>query len=195
MTQISYKLDEIPERVYMEIDTILSKGYGDGCVEYHTLDKDGYGVFNYLQKDKRKWFKMHRVAYAVTNREELTSEDLIMHTCDNRRCCNPKHLKKGTPKDNSQDMAQKGRSLAGERNPKYKHGNRSFKVVMEIQAKNRIKKLTEPFSRSKFNLEELRDIRTKLKEGVSVVEIAAKHNCVIGTIYSIRNNKTYKHLT
>lgn len=195
MTQISYKLDEIPERVYREIDNVLSKGYSDECVEYHTLDKDGYGVFNCLQKDIRKWFKMHRVAYIFTNGEEITSEDLIMHTCDNRRCCNPNHLKKGTPKDNSQDMAHKGRSLAGERNPKYKHGNRSFKVVMEIQAKNKIKKLTEPFHKAKFNLEELRDIRTKLKEGVSVLDIATQHKCVIGTIYSIRNNKTYKHLT
>lgn len=34
---------------------------------------------------------------------------VAMHTCDNPRCCNPKHLRVGTQKENAKDMADKGR--------------------------------------------------------------------------------------
>ncbi len=33
-----------------------------------------------------------------------------MHTCDNRRCINPKHLVGGTRDENNKDRARKGRS-------------------------------------------------------------------------------------
>ncbi len=34
---------------------------------------------------------------------------VVMHTCDNRKCINPKHLKGGTQQENIQDMHSKGR--------------------------------------------------------------------------------------
>jgi hypothetical protein len=34
---------------------------------------------------------------------------VVMHTCDNRICCNPHHLKLGTQQDNLKDMNVKQR--------------------------------------------------------------------------------------
>jgi hypothetical protein len=44
---------------------------------------------------------VHRFVYAVWNDTPLKSSDVIMHTCHNRICINPRHLKLGTHKENN----------------------------------------------------------------------------------------------
>jgi len=53
-----------------------------------------------------------------------------MHTCDvryrvgdttNRRCCNPAHLKLGTPSQNTLDRHAKGRTARGDRHGWHLH--------------------------------------------------------------------------
>ena len=51
---------------------------------------------------------VHRIAYEVTT-GEIPAGLFVLHTCDNRKCCNPSHLWLGTNKDNQQDCVQKGR--------------------------------------------------------------------------------------
>jgi hypothetical protein len=59
----------------------------------------------------------HRLAYLL--HYKLSESDLegacILHSCDNPPCCNPNHLKKGTNKENSEDMKSRRRHTYGER--------------------------------------------------------------------------------
>ena len=75
----------------------------------------GYGVL--IIAGKR--YAAHRLSYALFHRQ-WPGRLYVCHSCDNVSCVNPEHLFLGTQKDNLQDMAAKGRSTRGERNPQAK---------------------------------------------------------------------------
>lgn len=64
----------------------------------------GYGQF----KVGKTMERAHRVAWELENGPIPDGID-VLHTCDNRKCCNPKHLFLGTDLDNMRDMINKGR--------------------------------------------------------------------------------------
>ena len=71
-----------------------------------------------------------------------------MHTCDNKLCVNPNHLRLGTIADNNQDMTNKRRHAFGRKN-----GRSKIKLddVLEINSlyktgKYTQKQLTKMFS-------------------------------------------------
>lgn len=75
--------------------------------------KFGHGTFTV----NFKTYKAHRIVYVLSNPGKATmsltsfNKDslIVMHSCDNPWCCNPKHLKLGTPMENMKDMRSKGR--------------------------------------------------------------------------------------
>jgi len=79
-----------------------------GC----TKDRDGYGLY---QENKRR-FRANRVAFALHHVRNIASSEIVRHTCDNAKCCNPDHLEIGTQIDNINDRVSRGRSAMGERN-------------------------------------------------------------------------------
>lgn len=80
-----------------------------GCWEwYGPFDKDGYGKI----KRHGKTLRAHRVSYEIAN-GPIPDGLLLMHSCDNPKCVNPKHLTPGTVAANNQDMTRKGRNAQG----------------------------------------------------------------------------------
>lgn len=71
---------------------------------------DGYGSF----KAQGKTLGSHRVAYELL-RGAIPAGLGVLHSCDNRACCNPFHLFLGTALDNNADRDRKGRQARGER--------------------------------------------------------------------------------
>jgi len=55
------------------------------------------------------WWRAHRLVYHCYIDDVLPYE-LILHTCDNRKCLNPKHLYKGTAGQNTRDMMRRKRN-------------------------------------------------------------------------------------
>lgn len=77
-----------------------------GCWEYQGfIGAGGYGQINWRG---RNW-AAHRLAFRLWKGEIPDGAD-ILHSCDNRRCCNPDHLNPGTNHENVIDCAQKGRN-------------------------------------------------------------------------------------
>lgn len=89
------------------------------CIEHNQRgNKGGYGTGKVAGKTEY----LHRMAYCVAVGAPLESirGQVVMHTCDNPRCVNPKHLRLGTHQDNTDDMINKGRQryLSGEDAPR-----------------------------------------------------------------------------
>lgn len=145
-----------------------------GCWEWTgSLQKSGlrkqlaYGIFH--PGSDYKQMNAHRASWLIHN-GAIPGKLCVLHTCDNPRCCNPKHLFLGTRAENMRDMCQKGR-----------HHNGAG------QKRNTI-------LRGEADL-----IRVLLDFGTSIKTVSDFMNISIGTIDSVRSNKTHikirPHLT
>ena len=75
------------------------------CWEWQASKFDnGYGCFFYKGKNVRS----HRMAWMLVNRREVEHGKVVMHSCNNKACCNPEHLEVGTPEKNTRDAHRDG---------------------------------------------------------------------------------------
>ena len=111
----SHVCDLLPSRISTKINRTKTCWLWTGGT--NKPGEEGYGIAR-GPDGKRRW-RVHRLVWTVAN-GPIPSDAKVLHSCDVRRCCNPKHLFLGTTQDNSDDMVSKGRSTAGERNPSAK---------------------------------------------------------------------------
>lgn len=99
-----------------------------GCWEWlGSLSHNGYGQL----KRKGKHYRAHRYAYSMLV-GRIPDELVVMHLCDNPKCVNPKHLRAGTRKENTEDCVKKGR-LNTARGENHTRAKLSDKEVGEIR--------------------------------------------------------------
>lgn len=80
----------------------------DECWEWRwSCTSHGYGQMELRRELQRQNWQTHVLVYAQLF-EHIPGLD-VMHSCDNRKCCNPIHLSQGTRQENMQDASRKGR--------------------------------------------------------------------------------------
>lgn len=113
------KRSDFLDRIYYRRNFVLDKLSNfiisdSGCWEYQGgLAPNGYGRFQICLRGGspiKRTVAAHRVAYAY-NFGVDPGDKYVCHRCDNPVCICPAHLFLGTPKQNSDDMVKKGRSM------------------------------------------------------------------------------------
>lgn len=86
-----------------------------GCLEWTAeLSHNGYGRFRFEVDGVVHRWQAHRLVYTVY-KGIIPDGLVVMHACDNPRCCAVEHLSLGTAKDNMQDAKNKKRIGLGVR--------------------------------------------------------------------------------
>lgn len=130
--------------------------------------RDGktYGIFTRSRASiGRRCIYAHRMAWCLANEvapADLPREVVIRHSCDNPICCNPQHLEQGSQADNVEDMVTRGRGLKGEQ-----------------------------ISTSVLTIEDVREIKRMLHEGLAQQVIANKFGVSRPTISLIKSGRNW----
>ena len=70
-----------------------------------SFTRGNYGQININGKK----YRAHRVVYQELCGPIPEDKPYVLHTCDNPKCCNPKHLYTGTQQNNMDDMIKRNR--------------------------------------------------------------------------------------
>jgi len=100
------------------IELLRKPGSANECWEWQgSIHHTGYGIMKFDGKHKYA----HQWAY-IEQHGEIPDGLQVLHSCDNRRCVNPNHLRAGTHQDNMDDKVERDRCarLLGELGPSRK---------------------------------------------------------------------------
>lgn len=89
---------------------VVQAGADDCWLWTGETNNQGYGRFCLYPAGRRVREFAHRFAYALATCQDIRGL-VVLHACDNPRCCNPAHLSVGTQLDNMADARAKGRTV------------------------------------------------------------------------------------
>lgn len=143
--------------------SIIDIDRATGCWVCRHVNAHGYG---YVRVNLKIW-RAHRASWTVF-RGFIPKNKRILHRCDNRPCCNPKHLYVGSDAQNIRDIYVRGRA-----NPT--QGNRH--------------------GRSKLTEETVIQIFQSVNnQGLTRTRVAELHHIDMSVVSRIVSGKTWAHL-
>lgn len=149
---------ETPESRFWDL---VDKRGPDECWEWQGhRDRKGYGKAN---RNSRGWLA-HRLAWMLANGRE--PQLLVLHSCDNPPCCNPKHLREGTAKENTQDAIERGQMQRGERN-----------------------------GRARLTTETVKEMKNLYRQGSTIRMVAGVFGITYKNAQDVQSGRTWKHVT
>lgn len=151
-------------RFWSKVDV---RGVGD-CWEWQAAinKSNGYGQFYNNKKNETA----SRVAWALVN-GPIPEGMMVLHTCDNPPCVNPRHLYLGTASDNAKDMMDRGRQYLPTVHARgAKHGH------------------------AKLNEANVQAMRARRKKGETYPAIAAHYGVAVSVAHNAINGVTWGHV-
>jgi hypothetical protein len=128
----------------------------------------GYGWFKIDGKNQLA----HRVAKIMWGGEE---DGHVLHGCNNPSCCNPKHLRWGTPKDNHLDSVKAGTHVSPPKN--------NINPPIRYGEDNVSSKMTE---------NKVVALRKGRASGMSYKRLSEKYGISLSTVAQIVNYRTWR---
>lgn len=149
------------------LDNLLSRAVktDGGCMEMKASNKVGYAQV----WDGEKLVYAHRLVAQLAHGEPEDGE-MAIHSCDNRCCINPEHLRWGTAKDNAQDAVARKRLIGRNHVRGQKHPSTPLTVA---------------------DVTMIRNMRT---EGMVYREIAQRYGISLQAVAAICTHKTWKEV-
>jgi hypothetical protein len=176
---VIYMDDADIERFWSKIET-----HGDDeCWPWvaKSRNKFGYGMLSLpLREGKKRSYTASRISAFLAYGPPPEGKPHALHSCDNPVCCNPKHLRWGSPKENVKDAVDRNRASKPPRNSTYRNRSNQPKGDKVWNAS-----LTETDVREIWRLHLDRQTVTQIAEAVG----KPKH-----TVADIVRGRGWRHL-